>query len=349
MLSINKQLININYSQGRSITPEYIVIHETDNEDSGADAMANRNYFANHEEAQASTHFVVDDHQIVQCAELDWRCWHVGDNRGYSDITNSNSIGIEICVNSDGNYNQALENAIELTRYLMSELGLGIDRVVRHYDASGKHCPRRILDNGIWEEVKSKINGSPVSVPVVNGGGSSNLIDRSREFVGNRCSELQQLLISKGYNCGGYGADGCFGQGTLDSLLQFQKDNGLVPDGLAGDSTFAKLYENSQLQGDDWVRRLQQECNNQEFSNQVVDGIAGDNTLNGCPTLQQGVSGNITRLLQEKLNNLGYDTNGIDGDFGNGTYNAVFNFQRDHNLSADGIVGKLTWHELLGM
>ncbi|WP_185966921.1 N-acetylmuramoyl-L-alanine amidase [Clostridium sp. HBUAS56017] len=258
MRDINKQLISINYSQGRSITPEYIVIHETDNEDAGANAMANRNYFVNHEEAEASTHFVVDDHQIVQCAELDWRCWHVGDNRGHSDITNSNSVGIEICVNADGDYNKALENAIELTKYLMSVLGLGIDRVVRHYDASGKYCPRRILDNGIWEEVKSRINnGSPVSVPVVNGGGTSNLIDRAREFVGNICSELQQLLISKGYDCGGYGADGVFGKGNLNSLLQFQKDNELASDGLVGSQTFAALQTSSQFQsGNNWVSRL---------------------------------------------------------------------------------------------
>ncbi|WP_279232058.1 peptidoglycan-binding domain-containing protein [Clostridium sp. HBUAS56017] len=42
-------------------------------------------------------------------------------------------------------------------------------------------------------------------------------------------------------------------------------------------------------------------------------------------------------------------TNGIDGNFGNGTANAVVQFQRDNNLSADGIVGRNTWRELLGM
>ena len=101
--------------------------------------------------------------------------------------------------------------------------------------------------------------------------------------------------------------------------------------------------------GDDWVRRLQSECNKQGFSNQVVDGIAGPNTLKGCPLLRIGASGNITKLLQEKLTSLGYGTNGVDGIFGNGTKNAVIKYQKSKGLSADGIVGQNTWRKLLNL
>lgn len=101
--------------------------------------------------------------------------------------------------------------------------------------------------------------------------------------------------------------------------------------------------------GDDWVRRLQQECNNQGFSKQNVDGIAGPATLAGCPTLRKGASGNITKLLQEKLVKLGYNTNGVDGIFGSGTYSAVREFQKTRGLSADGIVGQNTWRKLLDL
>ena len=31
-----------------------------------------------------------------------------------------------------------------------------------------------------------------------------------------------------------------------------------------------------------WVENLQQECNNQGYSNQKVDGYPGPNTLDGC-------------------------------------------------------------------
>lgn len=100
---------------------------------------------------------------------------------------------------------------------------------------------------------------------------------------------------------------------------------------------------------DNWVRRLQEECNKQGFSNQSVDGIAGPNTLKGCPMLKKGAQGNITKLLQEKLVSLGYSTNGVDGIFGGGTYSAVREFQKTRGLSADGIVGQNTWRKLLNL
>ena len=100
---------------------------------------------------------------------------------------------------------------------------------------------------------------------------------------------------------------------------------------------------------DDWVARLQAECNKQGFSNQKVDGIPGANTLKGCPTLKKGASGNITKLLQEKLVKLGYNTNGVDGIFGNGTYSAVREFQKTRGLSIDGVVGQNTWRKLLNL
>lgn len=100
---------------------------------------------------------------------------------------------------------------------------------------------------------------------------------------------------------------------------------------------------------DDWVARLQAECNKQGFSNQKVDGIPGSNTLKGCPMLKKGASGNITKLLQEKLVKLGYNTNGVDGIFGSGTYSAVREFQKTRGLSIDGIVGQNTWRKLLNL
>ena len=114
-------------------------------------------------------------------------------------------------------------------------------------------------------------------------------------------------------------------------------------------NTNTSSQTNTTSKGDDWVRRLQQECNNQGFSKQNVDGIAGPATLAGCPTLKKGASGNITKLLQEKLVKLGYNTNGVDGIFGNGTYSAVREFQKTRGLSIDGIVGQNTWRKLLNL
>lgn len=67
------------------------------------------------------------------------------------------------------------------------------------------------------------------------------------------------------------------------------------------------------------------------------------------PMCRQGARGNITKTLQEMLLNIGYPVGrfGADGIFGQGTVNAVKAFQRDCNLSADGIVGKDTWNALI--
>ncbi len=57
-----------------------------------------------------------------------------------------------------------------------------------------------------------------------------------------------------------------------------------------------------------------------------------------------GSSGTDVRDMQRKLIALGYSCGaaGADGSFGQGTYNAVCNFQRDHGLSVDGIIGPAT-------
>ena len=99
---------------------------------------------------------------------------------------------------------------------------------------------------------------------------------------------------------------------------------------------------------DDWVARLQAECNKQGFSNQKVDNYPGPNTLAGCPTLKKGTKGKITKLAQEKLISLGYDLGiyGADEVFGTATYNAVVKFQKDNGLTPDGIIGQNTWRKL---
>lgn len=58
-------------------------------------------------------------------------------------------------------------------------------------------------------------------------------------------------------------------------------------------------------------------------------------------TIQYGSTGDYVKIAQRKLGVY------VDGKFGNNTRNAVIAFQDNKNLVADGIVGKLTWTELM--
>lgn len=165
-IKLSKQLIDINYSKGVTTVPRYIVIHDTDNRKFGANAQANRDYFANHPDAQASAHYTVDQNNIIQVLENNWRGWHVGD-RSNPIINNSNTIGIELCVNVDNDFNKTLENGIALTKYLMEKYAIPAQNVVRHYDVTGKICPKYMIWDKpqLWEYLKSAISNGNTSAP----------------------------------------------------------------------------------------------------------------------------------------------------------------------------------------
>jgi len=65
-------------------------------------------------------------------------------------------------------------------------------------------------------------------------------------------------------------------------------------------------------------------------------------------TIRRGSKGEDVKYVQTILYKLGYNLGsyGIDGDFGRATEAAVKEFQRDHGLNADGIVGPLTYEAL---
>ena len=66
------------------------------------------------------------------------------------------------------------------------------------------------------------------------------------------------------------------------------------------------------------------------------------------PTIRRGDRGEYVTLAQIKLKEAGYDIgkSGADGIFGAATQTAVKNFQRDHGLGVDGVVGPMTWDAL---
>ena len=168
---------------------DYIVIHYTAGSTSRAGTAKNNAVMFSDPAHYASADFIVDDETIVQYnPDVKNRfCWHCGDNKNpysmggkfYGKCTNANSIGIEIC-STNPNWTasdqanskkwsfteKAVLNAVELTNHLMQTYNIPADRVIRHYDVSGKLCPGIIgwnedsKDISQWKEFKTKLTNT---------------------------------------------------------------------------------------------------------------------------------------------------------------------------------------------
>ncbi|WP_219948669.1 peptidoglycan-binding protein [Salinibacterium sp. M195] len=176
---------------------------------------------------------------------------------------------------------------------------------------------------------------------------------------GQDVRDLQELLTALGYDTNGI--DGDFGSGTQSALRQFQRDQGLGADGIAGALSWAAL-ENARAR----VQPPVAGGNGPSGGGSEPAGGGGATPVGGGsepsggggassgsridvtnrPTLRRGDRGVDVRVLQQLLTDLSYDTNGVDGDFGAGTQSAVRRFQSDERLSADGVVGSATWRRL---
>lgn len=153
--------------------PAYVVIHETDNWSKGANARAHATAMKNGNLA-GTVHYYVDSQECYQTLEHQDGAWAVGDGHGKYGISNLNSINIEICVNPESNYYLAVDRAAELAAMLLNQYGWDTSHLKRHYDASRKHCPRRILDEGLWDSfvkctaayMKKQGGAAPAAAPL---------------------------------------------------------------------------------------------------------------------------------------------------------------------------------------
>ena len=160
MLEIQKKLTKINRTIANSRRIKYIVIHYVG---SVSGAKNNVDYFYDKNRG-ASAHYFVDENSIWQCVDDSNVAWHCGGAKTYySECRNGNSIGIELCCKKDANGTwyfepQTVQNAIELTQYLMKLHGIKIENVLRHYDVTHKVCPEPyVRDEGAWNNFKRRI------------------------------------------------------------------------------------------------------------------------------------------------------------------------------------------------
>lgn len=131
----------------------WLVIHETGNPAAGADAAMHNRYLHSVEQKDVplSWHYTVDDHQIYHHLPDSERGYHASDTKvrgGGNDC----GIGIEICVNADGNYAQAVDNTAHLAAELLRRYHLDISDVKQHGDFTNKNCPEHLRQGDNYEQ-----------------------------------------------------------------------------------------------------------------------------------------------------------------------------------------------------
>lgn len=122
-------------------TAEYLTVHETANTNKGANAAAHANLQTNGNVRSASWHETVDDKEAVISFPANVICWHAGTSAG-----NRRSYGLEICVNSDGDFKKAVDNAAQRAAAWLKARNKGVDWIRQHEDWSGKDCPNYLRD-----------------------------------------------------------------------------------------------------------------------------------------------------------------------------------------------------------
>lgn len=175
MVIKNMLLTNHNRPKKKLVKLKGVVIHWTANTNPGADAVANRNYF-NTTSNWASTHYIVDDRQIIRCLPDDEIGYHVG-STNYTRLAdelreakyspNYFLLGIEMCVNEDGDWNRTYNSTVELAVYLLKKHGLTVNNLYRHYDITGKNCPKMMLEENAWNEFKAKVASELLQVQIM--------------------------------------------------------------------------------------------------------------------------------------------------------------------------------------
>ncbi|MBQ9391319.1 MAG: N-acetylmuramoyl-L-alanine amidase [Lachnospiraceae bacterium] len=121
-----------------------IVVHYTANP--GSSAKDNRDYFQNlmiSHKTKASSHYIIGlDGEIIQCIPLDEICYA-------SNSRNTDTIAIECChPDETGKFNdKTYDSLVDLVAWLCKKYGLSSSGVIRHYDVTGKACPKYFVDN----------------------------------------------------------------------------------------------------------------------------------------------------------------------------------------------------------
>lgn len=223
--------VHTGYLKNRAI--KYIVLHYTAGTSSRKGVARNiASMFANPNNRAASADFIVDDGEIVQYnGDIANRyTYAVGgplysvkytplSGTFYGKCRNNNSISIEMCssktnkktlnaTDPDWYFTQSvIDNAVELTKYLMKKYHVPADRVISHAMVTGKPCPAVWFINtkrlAGWEQFKHRIQGVEVEEDMTEAETKklvSSMLDDGFKTFGDQISETLKTIRPKVYN-----------------------------------------------------------------------------------------------------------------------------------------------------
>ena len=145
----------------------YIVIHNTGNV--GDTAVGNGNYFKNVNTEEAGAHFFIDQKGTkIKSIDMNRIAWAVGGSK-YSDcgatgggkmfgkVTNANSVSIELCDIVDKEPSEAMMKSVwKVVKYIRKYCP-NAQTIVRHFDVNGKHCPKSMMDEEMWQRFQLRL------------------------------------------------------------------------------------------------------------------------------------------------------------------------------------------------
>ena len=107
------------------------------------------------QETSASSNFVVGlDGEIIQCVPT-WEVAYASNDRNYD------TVSIEVChPDESGKFtDKTYRSLVQLTAWLCVKFDLTADDVIRHYDVTGKNCPKYFVENEeVWAAFKENVS-----------------------------------------------------------------------------------------------------------------------------------------------------------------------------------------------
>lgn len=240
MIITNKLITNNRPYEKREKTTA-IAVHYIGNP--GTSAEANRNYFQNNNCEVSANYIIGLNGEIICCIPDEEVAW-------CTCQANSWSVSVECChPDSTGKFNEkTYSSLIELCAYLCRKYGLDESNIIRHFDVTGKVCPKSFVpenkggsddnSNSAWKKFRADVK-EKLEPEILDKSGYK----KGDATIGVLCLK-ELLMIAKTLGINKYGVDKNrhFGSGTLNAVNYLLGIWGYRKNGVAGEKFIKRLH-----------------------------------------------------------------------------------------------------------